>query len=85
MVYIAVSPLFPSGRTHKIFSRLVFEDFKQKYRRTKVGCLNDIHHLVEQSAEINQAQLVVTQDGEMIVKMYDWSNFLTPHFKMFLE
>ena len=52
-----------------------------KIQKNKVGCLNDIHHLVEQSAEVNQAQLVVTQDGEMIVKMYYWSNYLTPHFK----
>ena len=34
---------------------------KQRFRRTKVDCLDDIVRVVESSAAINHAQLVGTQ------------------------
>ena len=37
--------------------------FKQTFRRTKIGCLDDIVKVVESSAVVNHAQLVGTQDG----------------------
>ena len=47
--------------------------FKQAYRRTKIGCLDDIAKVVESSAVVNHAQLVGTQDGQVIVPTYDWA------------
>ena len=49
--------------------------FKQAYRRTKIGCLDNIVKVVESSAVINHAQLVGTQDGQVIVPTYDWTEF----------
>ena len=45
--------------------------FKQAYRQTKIGCLDDIAKVVESSAVVNHAQLVGTQDGQVIVPTYD--------------
>ena len=56
-----------------------FSLFKQAYRRTNVGCLDDIVRVVEKSATVNHAQLVGTQDGKVIVPTYDWAQFLIPH------
>ena len=51
--------------------------FKQAYRRTRIGCLDDIIvRVVESSAAVNHAQLVGTQDGKVIVPTYDWASFL---------
>ena len=55
--------------------------FKQAYRRTKIGCLNDIVKVVESSAAVNHAQLVGTQDGEVLVPTYDWAKFFDNPFK----
>ena len=49
--------------------------FKQAYRRTKIGCLDDIVRVVEKSAEVNHTQLIGTQDGRVLVPMYDWAEF----------
>ena len=51
--------------------------FKRHFRRSKVGCLDDIVSLrvVNESATANVAQLVGTQDGEVLMPMYDWSSF----------
>ena len=49
---------------------------KQAYRRTKVGCLDDIVRLVESSAVVNNAQLVGREDGTVIVHQYNWAEFL---------
>ena len=54
---------------------------KRKFRRTKVGCLEDIAQVVETSATVNHAQLVGAQNGEVLVPTYDWANNLTPFFK----
>ena len=55
---------------------------KQKLRRCRVDCLDDIVKVVESSADVNLAQLVGTQSGETLVPMYDWAQFLEPHFRV---
>ena len=54
--------------------------FKQAYRRTNIGCLDDIARVVEESAEVNHAQLVGAQDGTVIVPTYDWAEFFKQPF-----
>ena len=54
---------------------------KQRLRRCEYNCLNDIVREVENSADVNFAQLAGTQSGEILVPMYNWSNFFQPHFK----
>ena len=53
--------------------------FKQRFRRTKVSCLDDIVRVVESSAEVNHAQLVATQDNDILVPTYNWSQFFEQH------
>ena len=55
--------------------------FKQKYCRAFVSSLQDIVDTVNNSADVNTAQIVGSQDGEMVVPMYNWSSFLQPHFR----
>lgn len=55
--------------------------FKQKFRRTKVSCLDDIVRVVEGSAEVNHAQLVATQSNDVLVPTYNWSQFFEQHFR----
>ena len=55
--------------------------FKQAFRRAKVGCLDDIVKVLENSAKVNYAQLVGTQDGQVIVPVYDWANYFDAPFK----
>ena len=45
------------------------------------GCLDDIVGVVARSAEVNHAQLVAKQNGEVLVPTYNWSEELQPHFK----
>ena len=52
---------------------------KQKFRRTRVDCLDDIVKVVDESAVVNHAQLVGTQSGEVVVPTYNWSNYLGEH------
>jgi hypothetical protein len=54
---------------------------KQKFRRTQVGCLDDLVRVVEESASINHAQLVGKENGEVIVKQYDWASSFRKFFK----
>ena len=54
---------------------------KQKFRRTKIGCLADIAKVVNDSAEVNYAELVGTEDGTVLVPQYDWAEFFSPYFK----
>ena len=49
---------------------------KQRFRKTYVSSLEDLVEVVNSSAAVNTAQLVGTQDGEVIVPCYDWSSFL---------
>ncbi len=55
--------------------------FKQRFRRTKVGCLADIVKVVNESAVVNHAQLVGTEDGTVIVPQYDWAEYFDTFFK----
>ena len=55
--------------------------FKQAYRRTRIGCLDDIIRVVESSAAVNHAQLVGTQDGKVIVPTYDWASVFDEPFR----
>ena len=64
----------PVGHT-KFSPDCCFGLFKRHFRRSKVGCLDDIVRVVNESATPNVAQLVGTQDGEVLVPMYDWSSF----------
>ena len=49
--------------------------FKQWFRRTFISSLQEIADVVESSAHVNTAQLVGTQNGEVVVPVYDWSQF----------
>ena len=64
----------PVGHT-KFSPDWCFGLLKRHYKRTKVGCLDDIVRAVNDSATPNVAQLVGTQNGEVIVPMYDWGKF----------
>ena len=55
--------------------------FKRLYRRTKVGSLQAIAQVVNNSAQCNFAQLMTKEDGTTIVPISDWISFLVPHFK----
>ena len=46
---------------------------KQLFRRTKVSSLRDLENVVNCLAEVNVAQLVGTQSGEVVVPTYDWT------------
>ena len=54
---------------------------KRAFRHTKVGCLDDIVRVVENSATVNHAQLVGTQSGEVLVTTYDWSEFFSEPYR----
>ena len=54
---------------------------KQKFRKTVVGCLNDLVRVVDQSASTNYAQLVGKEDGTVLVDQYDWA----AHFESFFR
>ena len=60
---------------------LCFGLLKRKFRREKVGCLDDIARVVNTSAVVNSAQLCGAQNGNVIVQSNDWKAFLAPHFK----
>ena len=54
---------------------------KQRMRRTNIKCLDDIVRTINKSASVNHAQLVGTQDGEVLVPTYDWLSFFAMYFK----
>ena len=54
---------------------------KQKLRRTKVDCLKDIVDTVNNSANVNFAQEVGSQMGEVIVPTYNWQGLFSSNFK----
>ena len=64
----------PVGHT-KFSPDWCFGLLKRKYRKMKIGCLDDIVKAVHQSGAPNVAQLVGTQSGDVIVPMYNWSEF----------
>ena len=58
-----------------------FGFFKRLYRRTKVGSLEAIAQVVNDSVKCNHAQLVTTLDGDTIVPVFDWTSMFAEHFK----
>ena len=64
---------------HEVFPDWCFGLVKSKYRKMKIGCLDDIVKAVHQLGSPNVAQLVGTQDGDIIVPMYNWSKFFEEH------
>ena len=55
--------------------------FKQAFRLTKIGCLDDIVKVVESSAMVNYAQLVGTQNSQVVVPTYDWAEYFNSPFR----
>ena len=45
---------------------------------TEVNSLNDLAKVVKSSASVNEVQLVGSQSGEPLVRMYDWVGFFHP-------
>ena len=54
--------------------------FKRLFKRTPVSCMGDIADVVNKSAVCNHAQLVATEERE-VVPTRDWASFLAPHLK----
>ena len=52
---------------------------KRLYRKTKVDCLDDIVAVVNQSSDVNMAQMCGTENGEVIVPTFDWTSFLVTY------
>ncbi|KAK3747158.1 hypothetical protein RRG08_035704 [Elysia crispata] len=48
---------------------------KRRFKVTKVDCLEDIARVVNESATCNVAQLCGTEQGDVLVPMYDWASF----------
>lgn len=69
-----VVSFLPVGHT-KFSPDWCFGLFKRHFKRSKVGCLDDIVKVVHESAKPNVAQLVGSQSGDMIVPMYNWSGY----------
>ena len=78
MASTTTSVSFLSVRHTKFAPDWCFGRFKRAFRRTKVGCLDDIVRVVEQSADVNHDQLVGAQDGTVIVPTYDWAGYFDP-------
>ena len=91
MQYLAWRVLCGLNRTIEISFLLVghtkfapdwcFGLLKQKFRKTLVGCLNDLVRVVNQSAHTNSAQLVGREDNTTIVTQFDWAGYFQPFFK----
>ena len=64
----------PVGHT-KFSPDWCFGLLKRKYRKMRIGCLDDVVRAVNQSGSPNVAQLVGTQAGDVIVPMYNWSEY----------
>ena len=54
---------------------------KQRVRREKINCLEELARAVDESSDANIAEMVGTLDGTPLVTMYDWTNSLVPYFK----
>ena len=70
----------PVGRT-KFAPDSCFGLFKQRFRRTSVGSLEDIAAVMNDSSVVNFAQLVGTSEGEILVQSYDWTGFFSKMFR----
>ena len=72
----------PVGHT-KFAPDSCFGLLKQKLRKTSVNDLNEIALTINKSANVNTAQLVGTEDGQVIVPTYNWQKLLSPFFRKF--
>ena len=63
-----------ANRLRKFSPDWCFGLLKQRFRRTRVGCLADLEQVVNISAEANIAQLVGTQSGEVVIQTYNWTS-----------
>ena len=54
--------------------------FKRAFKRAKIGFLEDIAQVCENSSTVNFVQLVGKQDGTPIVPTYDWATYFRPFF-----
>ena len=55
---------------------------KRQYRKTVINCLEDISDAVKKSAPaVSLSQLCASQEGEIIVPVYDWTSYLASFFK----
>ena len=70
----------PVGHT-KFAPDSCFGLFKQRFRRTSVGSLEDIAAVMNDSSVVNFAQLVGTSEGEILVQSYDWTGFFSKMFR----
>ena len=68
----------PVGHT-KFSPDWCFGLFKLQYRRTNIGCLDDMVQAVNTSATPNVAQLVGSQSGETIVPTCNCSDYFNEH------
>ena len=57
---------------YQVFLGAGFGTLKRKCKLTKVGCLDDIAKVIDQSASMNHPQLVGDQQGNVIVPVYDF-------------
>ena len=64
----------PIGHT-KFSPDWCFGLLKWHFKRSKVGWLDDIVWIVNESATPNVAHLVGSQSGDIIVSMCDWSSY----------
>ena len=70
----------PVGHT-KFSPDWCFGLLKQKFRKSEVNCLDDFVSVVHKSADVNAAQLVGTQSGEVTVPTHNWSGYLTEYLR----
>ena len=70
----------PVGHT-KFSPDWCFGLLKQKFRKSEVNCLDDFVSVVHKSADVNAAQLVGTQSGDVIVPTYNWSGYFSVYFR----
>lgn len=54
---------------------------KQRFRHTYVQSLSDISRVVTESATVNKVQLVGTEQGEVLVPVYNWMSFFAPRLR----
>ena len=64
----------PVGHT-KFAPDWCFGLLKQRFRRTKIGDLDDIANCVSLSSSVNVPQLIGSLDATIFVPMYNWSEY----------
>ncbi len=54
---------------------------KQRFRKSVLGCLDDMVRVVNESASVNVAQLVGSESGNTFVRQYNWSDYFHRFYK----